>query len=129
MKLYKVFCVILIILLSDRVLAEWELITKGQTTGDEFYVDVNQIKVVDNYRYYWVLKNYPRKDEFGSSSSTMYFQADCDVFRQKVLAFNFYTGHMQTGIVDTQEPDPSLANWRYPAPGTVFFRTLEAACK
>ena len=59
----------LIILLSDRALAEWELITKGQATGDEFYVDVNQIKVVDNYRYYWVLKNYPRKDEFGSSSS------------------------------------------------------------
>tara|TARA_B100001250_G_scaffold332348_1_gene297729 strand:- start:3778 stop:4167 length:390 start_codon:yes stop_codon:yes gene_type:complete len=129
MKFYNVIFIILITFLSDKALANWELTATGAETGDEFYVDMSRITDANNYRYYWVLKNYPRIDEYGSRSATMYFQADCDVKRQKILSFNFYTGHMATGDVDTQEPSSEFRNWRYPSPGGVFLTNLEAACE
>ena len=129
MKLYKATFIILITFLSDKALAEWENVANS-VNGDKYYVDFDLIRKSDGLVNFWLLNDYAEVDD-GNRSASGYFQADCDVFRKRVLTYYFYTGQMGKGESYSFKPSPGTeaSDWIYPNPGSVFASSLEAVCK
>tara|TARA_B100001057_G_scaffold412252_1_gene428261 strand:- start:405 stop:761 length:357 start_codon:yes stop_codon:yes gene_type:complete len=68
--------------------AEWTLVHK-RDGGLEFYVDLERIKKIDGFVYYWTLQNM----SLGNTpyrSGIIYNQGDCKLIRKKVLQMTMY---------------------------------------
>ena len=126
----KLLCIFLIIF-SSQSFAEWEhIITDIMET--EGYVDFDNIRESDGYIFFWQLINYAEPQEFpedGEShhSYIMYMQADCKLFRTKILQATPYSQIFGKGYsYQSVEGDGS---WKYPPPKTIMDRTLKRVCK
>jgi hypothetical protein len=110
---------------SSTSSAEWTAVS-ASTKGDTFYVDFDRLRKHDGYIYYWVLLDH-LEPKFGILSVKTYYQADCDLFRSKILSFITYKQPMGNGVIDETHnlKDPE---WRYAVPKTVDEGILNSVC-
>ena len=105
--------------------SEWTYITKN-VEGTDFYIDFERVRKHDGYVYYWVLEDLLEPDKDGDLSYRNYSQGDCELFRLKILSFNYHKREMGEGNSTTF--NPKNPEWRYPTPKSVFERLLETVC-
>ncbi len=82
--------------------ADWTKVgtdSEGQTQ----YVNLDVFESNEKYIYYWVMTNYPKIDEYGDLSGTMFLQGDCTTFEVRALSYGFYKGSKATGEVSKQD--------------------------
>ena len=95
--------------------------------GDSFYVDMDRIRKVDGYVYYWQLTDLLKPNSDGEFSGKLYIHGDCKLFRLKVLSASFYTQSMGEGITSSTSNTPD-EEWRYPIPKSPGEYVLNAVC-
>ena len=110
---------------SSTSFAEWTSLGKS-ISGDTFYVDLERVRKVDGYVYFWELGDYS-KPSMGSLSAKRYFQGDCNIFRYKVLTYVFHKQPMGRDTGETSEPFNK--EWRYPPPNSMVEASLRLVCE
>ena len=113
-----------IVTLSSPSYAKWTKVG-ADTMGNTFYVDVERIRKVDGYIYYWILNDYLKPISGGFLSGKTYIQGDCKLFRFKYLSWSFHKEPMGGGIGKNIEPQ---GNWKYPPPNSASETTLSLVC-
>jgi hypothetical protein len=105
--------------------AKWEKEAEA-ADGNTFYVDFERIRKHDGFVYFWQLQDLLKPTKHGILSENLYTQADCKLFRYKVLSFVF---HKQRMGQDTGERvSPKKPEWNYPPPDTVDETILKSVC-
>ena len=99
-------------------------ITYGNN-GDDFYLDLDRIKVNNGYVYYWYMQDFLLPLEMGIMSMKMYNQGDCEVGRYKDLTAKFFTESMGIGAGISHIP---IDDWHYPGPNTVLKKVFDYVC-
>ena len=115
------------VMFSSTSFAEWTKIATSEL-GDNFYVDLERIRKVDGYVYFWELGDYSKPvTEMMLQSGKRYFQGDCKILRYKILS---YVYHKQPMGRDIGEPSESnYKEWFYPSPNSVVEATLKTVCE
>ena len=111
------------VMFSSSSYAEWKWVAKN--INGTFYVDFERIRKHDGYVYWWWMSDFPKPDESGSLSITLYSQGDCKLFRFKHLTSTLYKHPMGGGTGDTL--DHSM-KWKYPAPSSTGEVILQSVC-
>ena len=65
---------------ASSAYADWEKIG-DDAVGNTIYVDFDRIRKDDKYVYYRALEDYFKKSQYGWSSTYVYSQIDCNLFR------------------------------------------------
>ena len=123
--LLTIITLLFTVMFSSPSYAEWYKVAEN-TSGDEFYMDLERIRKHDGYVYAWFLYDY-LKPRDGILSVEIYMQVDCNLLRNKELKFSAYTEPMGSGtskFTFTPQND-----WDYPSPGSSIERMLNLICK
>jgi len=119
---------IFLIIFSSQSFAEWELV--AESVNDKYYIDFDNIRENGGYIYYWLLVNQKEAKKIGQfyyKSGKEYVQADCKIFRNKVLQYFIYPEEFGTGnLIDMVDGNGS---WFYPPPKTVGDSILKRVCE
>tara|TARA_B110000438_G_C15714845_1_gene607009 strand:- start:47 stop:430 length:384 start_codon:yes stop_codon:yes gene_type:complete len=118
-SLSKLFIISLIF--SFNCNADWVQFG-GSDNGNIFYVDLEKVKKIEEYVYWWQLID----KKYGSPSLKFYIQADCKKFRVKILSVYNYKESMGRGEAENIKPPD---NWAYPPSNTPGEKSLKAVCK
>ena len=124
--LLTILTVFFTVMFSPPSYAEWTKVSKN-VTGATIYVDLDRMRKVDGYVYYWALIDLPKPDEDGDLSYKSYKQADCKLFRMKDVSASFHKEPMGGGpgeSVNAENP-----KWEYPPPNTIGESMLKLACR
>ena len=105
--------------------AEWTKVSEN-VRGNTFYVDFERIKKHDGYVYFWYLRDYLKPTEWGDSSSKIYVQGDCKLFRWKMLTNITHKQPMGRGTADSYSP--KNPEWNYPSPNSMDENFLKSVC-
>lgn len=113
---------------SSPSYSEWKEIDKN------FYLDLDRIRNVDGYTYFWTLDDIPAGmehfDKYAQSyyiySLTKYFKGDCKLFRAKVVVVNDHKKRMaKDSPFETEEFNK---RWIYPLPNSSGEKLLTKVC-
>jgi len=123
----KPYLIALLMLISNSVWADWELV--GNTQGDEaYYIDMTTLRVDDSLRRVWTLTNLKKKGSQGEMSVRVLREIDCKNERTRSLAMTGFTGAMSDGeMLPTYRGDNDP--WDYIAPRTVAHAIYLRACR
>jgi len=97
----KIITVILTLLFSSSLFAEWILL-ESNTSGYDYYYENKLIYKEGKYIYYWQLSNYPKRDEHGDFSAVFFNQLDCQTRKYKWLYLKFYDQQMSNGNINAE---------------------------
>jgi hypothetical protein len=116
----------LLLMFSSPSYAEWTKVSEGELKNT-YYVDFDRIRKIDGYVYFWVLEDLLKADSSNNLSAEAYLQADCKLFREKVLSWSKWTYPMGEGVRDFYTTIPDK-NWTYPSPESSSETVLNAVC-
>ena len=111
-------------MISFNSYGEWTKLTED-TEGETYYIDLNTIKKIDGYVYWWDLVNYVEPDD-GFMSVTSFVQGDCEIGRIKELSSTSYTE--LTGYGEYESDTTPNPEWDYFPPDTIGGHFLELSC-
>ena len=74
--------------------------------GDTFYVELDTVKAINGYIYWWGLSNYIEPNPLGSMSGIIFFQGECELKRFKYLSDTYYKKLMGQGAVTSSSNIP-----------------------
>ncbi len=126
-KSLTILTLVFTVMFPSTSFAEW---TKMGTTNaqDTYYVDLERIRKVDGYVYFWELADYSKPvTQMMLLSSKRYFQVDCKILRYKILSYVYHKQPMGRDAGETSEPVNK--EWRYPPPNSIVEKILETACE
>ena len=113
---------------STSLYAEWIHITNSEN-GDVYFVDDERLKKIDGYIHFWLLRDFPKEDEFGDKSNKAYLQLDCDYPRLRTLSFISNSESMGKGEVTTMKDfKEEDLEWIYPPPKSNFDLVANFLC-
>tara|TARA_Y200000002_G_scaffold364828_1_gene354160 strand:+ start:330 stop:701 length:372 start_codon:yes stop_codon:yes gene_type:complete len=72
--------------------ASWKKVSENDK-GDSFYIDINNIKKIENFIFYWELIDL-KEPIYGALSTIRNFKANCSKETQAMLSTSSYTGQM-----------------------------------
>ena len=121
----KYLLIIFTLVFSPTSFADWTRVSESED-GSIFYVDLERIRKVDGFVYFWEMSNYLKKDKYGDLSSKVYIKADCKLFRYQNLKFYFHKRPMARG--DAEVEDSVDLSWRYPPPNSNIENALITVC-
>lgn len=110
---------------SSTSYAEWAKVSEGNNA--DVYLEIDRIRKVDGYIYFWAMTDYLKPSKSGVLSAKIYYEGDCKLFRVKQLSGGFYKQPMGAGAVETDSPENP--EWHYPPPDSLGEHLLEYACK
>ena len=114
-------------MLSFNSYGEWSYIGEDDNGESSYYIDLETLRKIDGYVYYWNLVDFDMPDEFGNMSAVTYAQGDCGITRAKILTAVSYKKPMGEEADDTYtEPNPE---WEYMTPYTVGEFLLNTSCR
>jgi len=114
------------LMFASPAYADWEKVIENGN-GTTSYVDFDRMRTNGGYVYYWQLSDYLEPTEYGTLSTKVYNQGDCEVFRVKYLSFIHYEQPMGEGSGDSNSPpDPE---WIYPSPNSMVETILKIVCE
>ena len=102
----------------------WTRVTEN-VDGVTFYVDLERIRKVDGFVYFWYLADYLKLNKHGEFSETTYVQSDCKLFRYKKLSGYFHKKPMGRGSKVT---GTTSSKWDYPPPKSSVEIILDEVC-
>ena len=114
-----------IVALSSPSYAKWTKVIKD-TNGNTYYIDLERIRKVDGYVYWWDLKDLLKPNKYGLLSGKAYNQGDCKLFRIKILNYVHHTQPMGRDVGEAS--NPKNPEWQYPPPNSVNETILKAVC-
>ena len=115
------------LMFSSPSYGEWTKAAKN-ISDRNFYVDLERIRKVDGYVYWWDMIDFSKPQVLGMMSGKKYNQGDCKLFQYKVLSFSFHKERMGLGTGERSKPTSKFKDWRYPAPNSVDEKILEKVC-
>ena len=121
----KYLLIIFTLVFSPTSFADWTMVSKSET-GRIYYVDLERIRKVDGFIYFWQMSDYLIKDKYGDLSNKIYIKADCELFRYQNLKFHWHKRPMARG--DAEVDDPSDKSWQYPSPDSNIESVLITVC-
>ncbi|URQ63246.1 hypothetical protein M9B40_00320 [SAR86 cluster bacterium] len=110
---------------SPTSFADWTMVSKSET-GRIYYVDLERIRKVDGFIYFWQMSDYLIKDKYGDLSNKVYIKADCELFRYQNLKFYFHKEPMARG--DAEIEDSEDLSWNYATPNSNIEAALITVC-
>jgi hypothetical protein len=119
----KLLLLLFSLMLSFNSYGEWTL-TYGWDNGDSAYVDLETIKEINGYVYWWELKNFPSGEFEGNKSVMIYAQGDCEMSRYKTLSMTLFKEAMGQG----ESTSWDFNEWEYPRPDTQIYQVLIDVC-
>ena len=93
--------------------------------GDNYYLDLENLRKKDGYLYFWVLVDFLNQTQWGDLSAKYYYQGDCGPLKVKQLSIIIYKKNMARGASNTLSPDQE---WIYPPPSTPVGSLLKHLC-
>ena len=114
------------VMLSSPSYAKWEKV--GITFEATFYVDVERIRKVDGFVYFWQLIDYGKPSPHGHLSGIEYRQGDCKLFRYKGLSLFLYKKPMGKGTEESHTIPKKFQGWQYPSPNRMPELILKKVC-
>ncbi len=125
-KLLTTAILLFTLMFSSASYAEWKKVAENKFGVT--YVEIDRIRKVDGYIYYWVLTDFFKpREEYGDLSIKMLSQGDCKLFRINVLALEYHKEPMGMGLSSSEYP-PNVIQWIYPPPNSDLERVLNFAC-
>ena len=122
----KLLLLLFSVIISFSSYAEWTYIGKDDDGEYSYYIDLQTLRKIDGYVYFWNLMDFDKPDEFGNMSGVTYSQGDCGITRSKYLTSVSYKKPMGEEVADTYtEPNPE---WEYITPYTVGEFLLNTSC-
>ena len=121
----KLLALLFSIFISFNSYGEWIEVSKGATTGNTTYIEVDRIREENGYVYFWILQDLVIPNDWGDMSIKAYWQGECGVIRMKSLSTIFYSQPMGEG---TSESDNSPKEWEYLSPDSTGEAMLDYAC-
>ena len=121
----KYLLIIFTLVFSPTSFADWTMVSKSEN-GRIYYVDLERIRKVDGFIYFWQMSDYLIKDKYGDLSNKVYIKADCELFRYQNLKFYFHKRPMARG--DAEVEDSVDLSWRYPPPNSNIENALITVC-
>ena len=112
---------------SSNSFAEWTKVTET-ANGLRIYVDFGRIREDGGYFYFWHLSDFLKPNKAGSLSAKIYMQADCKLFRFKILSDIYYKGQMGAGKTNGGSDIPS-ENWSYAPPNSYAETLMNSVCR
>ncbi len=103
--------------------AEWIKIVSNK--AGMTYVDIDNIKKVDDYVFFWALTDFLKPLENKIFSIKVFHQIDCKLFRYKDLNMSFHKEPMGKGIGDNVKPPE---NWQYTEKKTTIETMVRSVC-
>ena len=124
MKIYLIFFVIIFTTtIVPTSFAKWIEVSKTITAT--YYLDFERIRKVEEFVYYWYMKDNLQPDEYGNMSFKYYSQVDCNLFRERLLSGSIFKESMGIG---TGKSESINGDWTYPSPDTLGESFLKAVC-
>ena len=93
--------------------------------GDNYYVDVSNIKKHNGLIYYWELVDY-LDPNLGANSSIGKYKANCGEEKLTWLNVTYYSQSMGRGKIITESTPENI---QYPKPNSVGYVVMKFACK
>jgi hypothetical protein len=121
----KYLLIIFTLVFSPTSFADWTMVSKSET-GRIYYVDLERIRKVDGFIYFWQMSDYLIKDKYGDLSNKVYIKADCELFRYQNLKFYFHKEPMARG--DAEIEDSEDLSWNYATPNSNIEAALITVC-
>ena len=122
----KLLVLLFSILISFNSYGEWAKVASTKS-GDIYSIDKNTIKEHNGFVYWYEMKNYKKRDEFGDMSSMVYMQGDCGINRSRPISGIFYK---QPNLrKESARQTPENPEWIYAFPGEINTKILDYACK
>ena len=90
-----------------------ECVKSAESEDGSFYINLNDIRKVGGYVYWWQLNDLIKPNK-GILSVTTYHQTDCLWFRTKYLRGKSYKANMAEGTAE-RKYDYDNPRWIYPA--------------
>ena len=112
------------VMFSSSSYAGWTEI--GKNDLGTYYVDLERIRKVDGYFYWWELVDLLKPTTERKLSGKMYNQGDCKLFRVKRLSASFYEEPMGEGVGGSHSP--KNPKWTYPPPESITEIILKSVC-
>jgi hypothetical protein len=106
--------------------AEWVFLSDQKVA--KIYADLTNIRVEGEYIYWWRLLDFPNGGpSVGMKSATILTQVDCNLMRERDVAYNEYRNPMgkgQPAMSQTLDPD-----WKFITPNSEPHKVLSSLCK
>jgi hypothetical protein len=114
----RVFFLTLVVFLCSPAWAGWALVTTT-AQGDEFYIDMDTLRIDKNVRRFWTLINLSKRGDRGELSMRVLREIDCKQERDRSLVITGLNGAMGSGdLLGTYKNDND--SWDYIAPQTIM---------
>jgi|GEM_PF-3592900 len=120
----KLFVILFLVIFSSHSNGEWEFVGES-VKGDKFYIDIDSIKIDEDYVYYLTMHNRIKKDKWGSLSITSQKRGDCKSFKFEKLEIRYYKQHWAQSPDGKYKPD---FGWKTPAEYGMSESYLKLVC-
>ena len=104
------------------------------TSDNSYYIDFTTVKKVEDYVFWWEMRDNIKEDDAGFLSSQTYYKGDCNLSRRTINALYRYTENKRggdgvdmsfNGMYNLEE----TLGWTYPPPDSVGYDNLKIVCK
>ena len=114
--------------LLSEARSNWTKVTQS-SNGQSFYVDMENIKEVRGFVYFWELIDYNKKDEYGDKSAKIYIEGDCINLKFKWIKLSYHKDKMGKDYAKVQIPSNIVSDWQYPVQNSTSMAILDFVCK
>ena len=121
--LITILTLIFTVISTSTSYAKWTKALTGSNGID--YIDLEKIRKIDGFVYYWIMGDYNKPTEYGYLSAKFYIQGDCRMFRTKLLSGILFKEPMGGGTGKMQTIN---GDWVYPPPDTPAETFLTTVC-
>ena len=102
-------------------------------SDNSYYIDFTTVKKVDDYVFWWEMRDDIQVNDAGFLSSQTYYKGDCNLSRRTINALYRYTENKgfgdskdmsRNGLLNFEE----ILGWTYPPPDSVGYDNLQIVC-
>ena len=122
----KKLVIIFLLLSSTTCWGKWTFVVENKN-GNEFFVDLDNIKRVGNSLYVWELQNFD-KPFLGRFSAVTYTEFNCDTFGFRYLEMIVYKEKLATGDMKKIPLEQEQREWQFTPPSSSNYRVTKFVC-
>ena len=126
----KKILILLLLIVSTNVFAEWIEVTRSSDGDQTVYVDSDSIKKKGNKYTMWSLSDFKTVQKFENDrflSQMMHEEYDCEEETKRLLDFYSYSGNMRGGDIVYSETNIKMESASMP-PGSIGETSLNRVC-
>lgn len=136
----KIFIYIIFILISANISAnaknyKWKKIVTTIDDHTDFYLDINTIRNVGNFHYFWMMSDYlilEPKDDPNIRSTITHNILSCKKKEYKMITYTSFSGNRGRGAIDIDVVIPEFHIdffvWKKIENGSTFEKISEVVC-